>query len=60
MNELQQITKRMLEIEYTNMRYNKATDFGNNPNGQEEQIKAILKEWDELKVKRNQLKYSQN
>lgn len=56
MNDLQLVAKRMLEIERTNMAYNQATNFGENPNGQEEEIKMILDEWDGLKFLRLELK----
>jgi hypothetical protein len=59
MNLLQQNTARMLEIERINMAYNQATNFGQNPNGKEDEIEALLKEWDNLKAARNELKYSQ-
>ena len=57
MNELQKTTARMMEIETESMAYNEATNFGKNPNGKEAHIANILSEWDELKNKRNQLKY---
>lgn len=50
------VSARMLEIERINMAYNKATDFGNNPNGQEAKIKSLLDEWDHLKIRRQRLK----
>lgn len=53
---LRGINARMLEIERENMDYNKATDFGQNPNGQEARIVHILKEWDHLKIRRQRLK----
>lgn len=56
MTQLQQTTARMLEIEHKNMEYNKATNFGQFPNGQENEIELILEEWDNLKVLRIQLK----
>jgi hypothetical protein len=56
LNQLQEVTKRMLEIEIINMLYNKDTNFGTNPNGKEREIELLLKEWDELKIRRNQLK----
>jgi hypothetical protein len=56
MTQLQQTTARMLEIERKNMEYNKATNFGQFPNGQEAEIELILEEWDKLKVLRIQLK----
>jgi hypothetical protein len=55
-NQLQQVTARMLEIERKNMAYNEATTFGQFPNGQETYIEAILAEWDQLKAIRHQLK----
>jgi hypothetical protein len=58
MNDLQQVTARMLEIERANMAYNKATNFGQFPNGQEAEIEAMLAEWDGLKIRRLQLKYN--
>jgi hypothetical protein len=39
---------RMTEIEKINMQYNKSTNFGNNPNGQENEIIKLLEEWDNL------------
>ena len=59
LNALQKNTARMLEIERINMAYNEATNFGQNPNGQEPEIEDLLKEWDHLKVRRLDLKYSQ-
>ncbi len=56
MTELQNITKRMLEIENINMAYNKETNFGTTPNGEEDKIKNLLEEWDELKKERQILK----
>jgi hypothetical protein len=58
MNPLQEVTARMLKIERINMDYNKATTFGQFPNGQEAEIEALLSEWDSLKVRRLQLKYN--
>jgi hypothetical protein len=58
MNDLQKVTARMLQIERINMAYNEKTDFGNNPNGQEAEIKFLLDEWDKLKIERKKLKYS--
>lgn len=55
--ELHNVTARMLEIERENMAYNKATNFGQFPNGQEAHIEAILAEWDILHARRNELKY---
>ncbi len=54
---LKEVTSRMLAIEVANMEYNKATKFGKNPNGQEDEIESMLTEWDALKAKRNKLKY---
>lgn len=56
MNELQRTSARMLEIERKNMDYNKSTNFGQNPNGQEEELKRLLAEWDTLKILRQKLK----
>lgn len=56
MTTLQEITERMLQIEQTNISYNKATYFGRFPNGQEEYISLLLEEWDDLKALRNKLK----
>ena len=56
MTDLLTITVRMLEIEKINMAYNEATNFGNIPNGEEETIKSLLQEWDELKKERSALK----
>lgn len=56
MNALQQVSKRMLEIERINMQYNADTNFGNNPNGKELEIELLLMEWDLLKAERTQLK----
>lgn len=53
---LKTVTDRMLEIENVNMAYNKATNFGMFPNGQESEIELILEEWDNLKVLRIQFK----
>lgn len=53
---LNETTQRMLHIEKVNMQYNKETDFGKNPNGQENEIEKLLAEWDSLKIKRNILK----
>lgn len=58
MNKLQQTTARMLEIERINMAYNKTTNFGQHPNGQEQEIALILEEWDGLKLLRIELKNS--
>jgi hypothetical protein len=58
MNTLHEITQRMLNIEKVNMQYNKQTNFGQNPNGQEKEIEKLLGEWDALKIKRNILKQS--
>jgi hypothetical protein len=55
---LQQITQRMLHIEDVNMQYNKETNFGQNPNGQEKEIEKLLSEWDSLKIQRNAAKDS--
>lgn len=55
---LQEITQRMLHIEKVNMQYNKETNFGQKPNGQEKEIEKLLSEWDSLKVQRNILKQS--
>lgn len=58
MNQLQETTARMLEIERINMVYNQTTTFGQLPNGQEDEIEALLAEWDTLKVRRLQLKHN--
>jgi len=56
MNTLQEITQRMLHIEKVNMQYNKETNFGEKPSGQESEIEKLLAEWDSLKIQRNILK----
>ena len=56
MNQLQEVSAQMLEIERINMAYNEATNFGLNPNGQEAYIKHLLCEWDHLKHRRQRLK----
>ena len=56
---LRETTKRMLQIETQNMAYNKATNNGINPNGQESEIELLLSEWDKLKVQRQDLKDNQ-
>jgi len=56
MNQLQIVSAKMLEIERINMDYNKATNFGQNPNGQEDYIFHLLGEWDHLKIRRQRLK----
>lgn len=56
MNRMQEITKRMLEIERANMAYNEQTNFGNVPNDKENEIKTMLAEWDKLKAERINLK----
>lgn len=56
MNQLQQVTAEMLRIEKINMGYNRATNFGQNPNGQEDYIAHLLVEWDRLKIRRQRLK----
>lgn len=53
---LNETTQRMLHIEKVNMLYNKETNFGENPNGQEKEIEKLLSEWDSLKFQRNILK----
>lgn len=55
-NNIHEVSARMLEIEQINMAYNKATNFGKNPNGQEKKISALLDEWDDLKIVRRNLK----
>lgn len=57
MNKIQQVTAEMLQIERANIEYNKATNFGKVPNGQEQQIKKMLTRWDKLKLLRTKLKY---
>lgn len=59
MTHLQKTSARMLEIEQINMAYNKATNFGLEPNGQEAHIEELLTEWDGLKMLRQELKDSQ-
>lgn len=53
---LQQIEDQMHCIEGINMRYNKVTNFGQFPNGQESYIEHMLVEWDHLKCRREKLK----
>ena len=58
-NNIHEVSARMLTIERINMDYNKATNFGQFPNGQEAEIEALLAEWDTLKALRHKLKYEQ-
>jgi hypothetical protein len=46
----------MLEIERINMAYNKDTNFGQNPNGRESEIKTLVSELDTLRNLRRKLK----
>lgn len=53
---LDKVTKEMHEIEVINAVYNKATNFGQFPNGQEAYIEHQLKVWDNLKCRRERVK----
>ncbi len=55
-NRLESITKQMIEIETINAAYNKATNNGQNPNGEEAKIENLLNVWDKLKMRRDNLK----
>lgn len=53
---LNEITEKMLDLENTIAVYNRASQYGSVPNGQEAFIEHLHNEWDHLKCRRDKVK----